>query len=83
MTTALGSDARVRQSAGTTVITTLPDRNNAWLKRRTAAINLPKLINQGLGYAAGWILNAGALAHPRNFSSRWASARALAGVNAS
>ena len=32
------------------------DRNNAWLKRRTAALNLRNLINRGLHYAAGWIL---------------------------
>ena len=30
--------------------------NNAWLKRRTAALNLRNLINRGLDYAAGWIL---------------------------
>ncbi|GAB2992122.1 hypothetical protein GCM10023080_067410 [Streptomyces pseudoechinosporeus] len=32
------------------------DRNNAWLKRRTAALNLRNLINRGLDYAAGWPL---------------------------
>jgi hypothetical protein len=32
------------------------DRNNAWLKRRTAALNLRNLINRGLDFAAGWIL---------------------------
>jgi hypothetical protein len=32
------------------------DRNNAWLKRRTAALNLRNLINHGLNHAAGWIL---------------------------
>jgi hypothetical protein len=32
------------------------DRNNAWLKRRTAALNLRNLINRGLNYAAGWTL---------------------------
>lgn len=30
--------------------------NNAWLKRRTAALNLRNLINQGLDYTGGWIL---------------------------
>jgi hypothetical protein len=30
--------------------------NNAWLKRRTAALNLRNLINRGLDHAAGWIL---------------------------
>jgi hypothetical protein len=30
--------------------------NNAWLKRRTAALNLRNLINRGLDYAAGWVL---------------------------
>jgi len=32
------------------------DRNNAWLKRRTAALNLRNLINRGLNYTAGWTL---------------------------
>lgn len=32
------------------------DRNNAWLKRRTAALNLRNLINRGLDYAGGWVL---------------------------
>ena len=32
------------------------DRNNAWLKRRTAALNLRNLINRGLDFAAGWVL---------------------------
>jgi len=32
------------------------ERNNAWLKRRTAALNLRNLINRGLDHAAGWIL---------------------------
>ena len=30
--------------------------NNAWLKRRTAAINLRNLINRGLDFATGWVL---------------------------
>ena len=30
--------------------------NNAWLKRRTAALNLRNLIHRGLDYAAGWVL---------------------------
>ena len=30
--------------------------NNAWLKRRTAALNLRNLINRGLDYATGWVL---------------------------
>jgi hypothetical protein len=30
--------------------------NNAWLKRRTAALNLRNLINQGLHWADGWAL---------------------------
>jgi hypothetical protein len=30
--------------------------NNAWLKRRTAALNLRNLINHGLDHATGWIL---------------------------
>lgn len=30
--------------------------NNAWLKRRTAALNLRNLINRGLHYADGWTL---------------------------
>ena len=34
------------------------DRNNAWLKRRTAALNLRNLINRGLDHAAGWVLTA-------------------------
>lgn len=33
-------------------------RNNAWLKRRTAALNLRNLINRGLDFAEGWILAA-------------------------
>jgi DDE family transposase/transposase-like protein DUF772 len=32
------------------------DRNNAWLKRRTAALNLRNLINRGLHLARGWVL---------------------------
>ena len=32
------------------------DRNNAWLKRRTAALNLRNLINCGLDFAQGWVL---------------------------
>jgi Transposase DDE domain/Transposase domain (DUF772) len=32
------------------------ERNNAWLKRRTAALNLRNLINRGLDHTAGWIL---------------------------
>jgi hypothetical protein len=33
------------------------DNNNAWLKRRTAALNLRNLINRGLAHAAGrWVL---------------------------
>jgi hypothetical protein len=32
------------------------ERNNAWLKRRTAVLNLRNLINRGLNYTAGWIL---------------------------
>jgi hypothetical protein len=32
------------------------DRNNAWLKRRTAALNLRNLINRGLHYTTGWTL---------------------------
>lgn len=31
-------------------------RNNAWLKRRTAALNLRNLINRGLDYTTGWVL---------------------------
>ncbi len=31
-------------------------RNHAWLKRRTAALNLRNLINRGLDYTAGWVL---------------------------
>jgi hypothetical protein len=30
--------------------------NNAWLKRRTAALNLRNLIHRGLDFAAGWVL---------------------------
>ena len=30
--------------------------NNAWLKRRTAALNLRNLINRGLDHTTGWIL---------------------------
>ncbi len=30
--------------------------NNAWLKRRTAALNLRNLINRGLDFAARWVL---------------------------
>ncbi|WP_406046452.1 transposase [Micromonospora sp. NBC_00898] len=30
--------------------------NNAWLKRRTAALNLRNLINRGLHYTNGWAL---------------------------
>jgi Transposase DDE domain/Transposase domain (DUF772) len=30
--------------------------NNAWLKRRTAALNLRNLINRGLHYTSGWAL---------------------------
>jgi Transposase DDE domain len=32
------------------------DQNNAWLKRRTAALNLRNLISRGLDFAAGWVL---------------------------
>lgn len=32
------------------------DRNNAWLKRRTAALNLRNLISRGLDFAQGWVL---------------------------
>jgi hypothetical protein len=32
--------------------------NNAWLKRRTAALNLRNLINRGLNFAGGWVLAA-------------------------
>ena len=32
------------------------DRNNAWLKRRTAALNLRNLINRGLDFTQGWVL---------------------------
>jgi Transposase DDE domain len=32
------------------------DRNNARLKRRTAALNLRNLINRGLDFTQGWIL---------------------------
>jgi hypothetical protein len=31
-------------------------KNNAWLKRRTAALNLRNLINRGLDFTTGWIL---------------------------
>ena len=31
-------------------------RNNAWLKRRTAALNLRNLINRGLDFAEKWVL---------------------------
>jgi DDE family transposase/transposase-like protein DUF772 len=31
-------------------------RNNAWLKRRTAALNLRNLINRGLDFAGEWVL---------------------------
>jgi hypothetical protein len=31
-------------------------KNNAWLKRRTAAVNLRNLINRGLDYTTGWVL---------------------------
>ena len=31
-------------------------RNHAWLKRRTAALNLRNLINRGLDYTTGWVL---------------------------
>jgi hypothetical protein len=31
-------------------------RNNAWLKRRTAALNLRNLIHRGLDFAGGWVL---------------------------
>jgi hypothetical protein len=31
-------------------------RNNAWLKRRTAALNLRNLINRGLDFTQGWVL---------------------------
>jgi hypothetical protein len=34
------------------------DRNNAWLKRRTAALNLRNLINRGLDFTSGWVLTA-------------------------
>lgn len=30
--------------------------NNAWLKRRTATLNLRNLINRGLDFATGWVL---------------------------
>jgi hypothetical protein len=30
--------------------------NNAWLKRRTAALNLRNLISRGLDFTAGWVL---------------------------
>ncbi len=32
------------------------DRNNAWLKRRTAALNLRNLVNRGLDFAQEWVL---------------------------
>jgi len=32
-------------------------RNHAWLKRRTAALNLRNLINRGLDYTTGWVLS--------------------------
>jgi hypothetical protein len=32
--------------------------NNAWLKRRTAALNLRNLINRGLDFAGGWVVPA-------------------------
>jgi hypothetical protein len=32
------------------------DANHAWLKRRTAALNLRNLINRGLDYTTGWML---------------------------
>jgi hypothetical protein len=32
--------------------------NNAWLKRRTAGLNLRNLVNLGLDYAGGWVLAA-------------------------
>jgi hypothetical protein len=32
------------------------DRNNAWLKRRTAALNLRNLINRGLDFTQGWVI---------------------------
>jgi hypothetical protein len=32
------------------------ERNHAWLKRRTAALNLRNLINQGLDFSGRWIL---------------------------
>ena len=35
------------------------DRNNSWLKRRTAALNLRNLINRGLDFTQGWVLAAG------------------------
>jgi len=31
-------------------------RNNAWLKRRTAALNLRNLINRGLDFTGEWVL---------------------------
>jgi hypothetical protein len=31
-------------------------KNNAWLKRRTAALNLRNLINRGLDFTIGWVL---------------------------
>jgi hypothetical protein len=34
------------------------DRNNAWLKRRSAALNLRNLINRGLHWADGWAIAA-------------------------
>jgi len=32
------------------------ERNNAWLKRRTAALNLRNLINRGLDHTTRWVL---------------------------
>jgi Transposase DDE domain/Transposase domain (DUF772) len=32
------------------------DPNNAWLKRRTAALNLRNLISRGLDFTQGWVL---------------------------
>ncbi len=32
--------------------------NNAWLRRRTAALNLRNLINRGLDFTGGWVLAA-------------------------
>jgi Transposase DDE domain/Transposase domain (DUF772) len=33
-------------------------KNNAWLKRRTAVLNLRNLINRGLDFTGGWVLAA-------------------------